>query len=136
MTARAARVSKLDQYKGTVLETFNPDGSVVEEYHISVKDVAQIYVSPHPYHAAFEEEVLLRRYDEAKHPTAGLRLKVVDSRLILETIDASTPCARIPRWRSRLKRAWLIKVGPSPVTTVAEVQQAFRSWLAQDSTRQ
>ena len=67
----------------------------------------------------------LRRFDKRKDPTAGIRFKLVNSRLILETIVPSTPCARIPRWRSRLKRAWLVKVGPYEVNTLEEVQQTL-----------
>jgi hypothetical protein len=41
-----------------------------------------------------------------------------------------TPGAKIPRWRSRLKGAWLITVGGVLVTTIADAQAAFRTALA------
>ena len=126
VAARAAKLSTADPYKDIVLETFNKDGSAVVDYHITIKDIAQIYVSPHPFNDAFEEHVDLRRYDESKHAAAELRLTTTNSRLILDTIDKSTPCARIPRWRSRLKGAWLIQVGDTRVSTLDQVKQTFR----------
>jgi hypothetical protein len=38
----------------------------------------------------------------------------------------STPAAKIPRWRLRIKGAWLIKIGDRTVTTLAEAQDAFQ----------
>jgi hypothetical protein len=37
----------------------------------------------------------------------------------------STPGAKIPRWQSRLKGAWLIKIGDTIVTAVKDAQLAF-----------
>jgi hypothetical protein len=34
--------------------------------------------------------------------------------------------AKIPRWRSRIKGAWLIKIGDRTVTTLAEAHDAFQ----------
>ena len=73
----------------------------------------------------FEQPVDLRRFDATKDPTAGMRFKLVNPWLILDTIVASTPCARIRRWRSRLKRAWLVKIGSYEVNTVEEVRQSL-----------
>jgi len=100
VTARAAKLSTTDPYKGTVLETFNKDGSTVEDYNITIKDVAQIYISPHSLNAAFEDHVDHRRYDDSKHAALGLCLTMSNSCLILDTIDPSTPCALIPKWHA------------------------------------
>jgi hypothetical protein len=43
----------------------------------------------------------------------------------------STPGARIPRWRSRIKGAWLIKVRDTQVSTIADAKMAFA--MASDS---
>ncbi len=56
---------------------------------------------------------------------AGLCLAHYDGRLYLGGIAKSTPCAKIPRWQTRIKGAWLIKVGPHTVSTIQEAQDAF-----------
>jgi len=43
----------------------------------------------------------------------------------------STPAAKIPRWRSRIKGAWLIKIGDTVVSSISDAQQAFAA-LAQN----
>jgi len=47
---------------------------LVTNYLIGNNDTATIYMSPCPYHQAFEEELDLRKFDISKHPTAGLQL--------------------------------------------------------------
>jgi hypothetical protein len=86
----------------------------------------QIYLSPTPYHDAFEEKVDIRRWLPSDNPTAGLRLVQENDRMILVSIDKSTPAARIPRWRTRLKGAWLMQVGGIPVHSIRDVQQALQ----------
>jgi len=59
-----------------------------------------------------------------------MKFTLVNSRLILETIVPSTPCARIPRWHSQLKRAWLIKVGDRIVHSVDDVKVVFEHMVS------
>lgn len=56
----------------------------------------QIYISPTPYYDAFEEKLDLRSWIPTDHPTAGLRLVQEDYRVIVITMDPSTPASRIP----------------------------------------
>ena len=98
---------------------------LVSEYLITKKDISPIYMSPCPYFDSFEEELDLRKFDLSKHRTAGLCLAQLDNRLILGGMAPNTPGARIPRWRTRLKGAWLIKIGHTTVHTIADAQQAF-----------
>ncbi len=51
-------------------------------------------MSPCPYFDAFEEELNLRKFDIAKHRTAGLCLAHIDGHLILGGMAPSTPAAR------------------------------------------
>jgi hypothetical protein len=44
-----------------------------------------------------------------------------------------TPGAKIPHWRSRLKGAWLIKVGDTQVSSIADAQDAFTTAIASGS---
>jgi len=87
--------------------------------------MAMIYMSPDPYYEAFEEIIDIRHFDVNHHRTAGLCLAHTDGRLILGGMAPSTPAAKIPRWRSRLKGAWLIKIGNHTVSTIAQAQQVF-----------
>jgi hypothetical protein len=87
-------------------------------------------MSPDPYFEAFKVIIDLRKFDLQKHRTAGLCLITSNSRLILGEIVPGTPGAKIPRWRSCLKGAWLIKVGSAPVSTITDAQDAFASAIA------
>ena len=98
---------------------------LVSEYLISHKDISPIYMSPCPYFDAFEEELDLRKFDLNKHRTAGLCLTCINGRLILGGMTPSTPAAKIARWRTRLKGAWLIKIGDTEVNTIEDAQRAF-----------
>jgi hypothetical protein len=95
--------------------------------------MATVYMSPDPYFEAFEEVIDLRKFDLLKHRTAGLCLVTSNNRLILGGMAPGTPGAKIPRWRSRLKGAWLIKVGSFLVSTLTDVQDAFASSISSGS---
>jgi hypothetical protein len=98
---------------------------IVLEYNITLQDMALIYMSPNPYHEAFEEIMDIRRFDFNCHRTAGLCLAHTNGRLILGGMAPSAPAAKIPCWRSSLKGAWLIKIGDHAVSTIAQAQQVF-----------
>ena len=66
----------------------------------------QIYLSPHPYYDAFQEQLDIWQWHPNDHPTAGLRLIEEDQRVFVVMMDSSTPASRILRWRSRIKGAW------------------------------
>jgi len=102
----------------------NPS-DIVTEFLIGKQDMATVYMSPDPYYEAFEEVLNLRKFDPRQHRAAGLSLISSDNRLVLAGMTPGTPGANIPRWRSRLKGAWLIKVGSTLVTTLADVQAAL-----------
>jgi hypothetical protein len=97
---------------------------------LSKKDMATIYMSPDPYFEAFEEVINLRKFDLRKHCTAGLCLAHSDGRLYLGGMTPSTPGAKIPRWRTRTKGAWIIQIGSIPVFTINDAQQAFQELSA------
>ena len=85
-----------------------------------------IYMSPDPYFEAFEEVIDMTHFGLNKHWTTGLFLAHVNGRLHLGGMAPSTPAAKIPCWRLRIKGAWLIKIGDRTVTTLAEAQDAFQ----------
>ena len=121
LAARATATRICEPYAGTALQS-NADGDVVEEYGITRRDMAQVYISPHPYDDAFEEELMLRDFDSDRHPTAGLKFVTYNGRLIVEHISPSTHGAKIPRWRSRIKGACLRRVGDVEVNNLAEAE--------------
>ncbi len=51
-----------------------------------------IYMSPDPYHEAFEEVIDIRRFDFNCHCTAGLCLAHTDGRLILGGYGTEYTC--------------------------------------------
>jgi hypothetical protein len=95
------------------------------EFMLSKKDMATIYMSPDPYFEAFEEVINLRKFDLSKHRTASLCLAHSDRQLHLGGMTPSTPGAKIPRWRTQIKGAWLIQIGSTLVFTIDDAQQAF-----------
>jgi len=92
--------------------------------------MALVYMSPDPYHEAFEETIDLQRFDLSWHHAAGLCLAHSNGRLFLGGMTPGTPAAKIPRWRSRLKGAWLIKIGHHTVTSIAQAHEAFAQLIA------
>ena len=72
---------------------------------------------------SFEEKINLTRWTKNDHHTAGLSLIEQDGRLILASILPSTPAAKIDKWRSRCRGAWLMEVCGVPVHTTKEVER-------------
>jgi len=98
---------------------------VVAEYLIGVDDMAMVYVSPDPFRSAFEEELDLR-IDLSHHRTAGLCFFEKDGRLFLASMAPSTPGARIPRWRTRIRGAWLITINGTSVSSISDAPGVFQ----------
>ena len=117
------RTSGALPYSGTALEP--KDVSTIEEYGISAKDIRQIYISPHAYNDAFEEELSLVTFNHGDHPTAGLELESRDGRLILLGMRPGAPSHRIPRWRSRIRNAWLVQVDGISMRSTVDVSSAL-----------
>jgi hypothetical protein len=99
----------------------------MSEYDIGRHNMAMIYMSPDPYFDAFEQPLDLRHFDYATHPTAGMSLYVNTGRLYLAAMSPSTPTAKIHNWRTRVRGAWLIKIGNTTVTSIVEAGAAFEA---------
>ncbi len=48
-----------------------------------------------------------------------------DDQLILASMAPSTPGTRVPRWRTRLRGAWLLLINGTPIHTLAVAHQVF-----------
>ncbi len=120
ITARAAHVKSLDKSKKAIA------AEVVSDCLIGPGDMAMVYISPDPFYGAFEEELDLRKFDFAKHCTAGLCFVEKDQRLLLASMDPSTPGARISWWRTRICGVWLIEIDGTCIFTITDAQDVFR----------
>ncbi len=93
-----------------------------------------VYISPNPFYGAFKEDLDLRKFNLAKHGTAGLNFVEEGQHLFLASINPGTPGARTPWWRTRIRGAWLIKIDGTPVNTLTNAQRVFCR-LANDNSR-
>ena len=113
----------------------NSDAKVVHEFDINHRDLRQVYFSPSPYNAAFEESLSKRWFTQSalqRHPHGGMSFQEVNGRLILTSIEESTPFAMLPQWRSRLHGAWLIRVHNKDVSSKDQVAQALQDAVVSD----
>jgi hypothetical protein len=97
---------------------------------IRKQDMALVYMSPNPYHEAFEQTMDLRKFDWSRHPTAGLELYEKDGRVHLAKISPSSPAAKIHEWRSRIQGAWLIQVDKCVGKSIDNVVNVFNKVAA------
>jgi hypothetical protein len=67
----------------------------MDEFGIGPRDMAMIYLSPDPYHKAFEQTLALGKFNLITHPTGGMVLYLRDGRLHLASINLGSPAARI-----------------------------------------
>ncbi|EJK69950.1 hypothetical protein THAOC_08742 [Thalassiosira oceanica] len=131
MAAAAARVS-ISPYADTSMAPTVNDVDLATSYGVTRRDLAQIYLSPHPYEDAFEETLQMATFKQSANPLAGLRLDNRDGRLILREMMPGTPGHRIPRWKSRLRQAWLVAVNGIEVSTTDEVATVLSQVIASD----
>ena len=96
-STKVCHVNSASPYKNTALEPcVDNDVSVIEEYGISERDLRQIYISPHAYDDAFEEELNLATFNPGDHGTAGMEFELRDGQLILVNMKPGAPGHRIP----------------------------------------
>ena len=130
-------LDNIDTSTPTPLSTshVNGDAKVVHEFGINHRDLQQVYFSPSPYNAAFEESLSKRWFTEStlqRHPQGGMSFQLINERLILTSIEESAPFAMLPQWRSRLRGAWLIRVQNKDVSTEEQVAVALLAAVRSD----
>lgn len=91
-------------------------------------------MSPDPFHDSFDELLDICRCDLDHHPTAGLSLIEQNGCVILAKMQPGTPAAKIPRWRTRICGAWLIKIGSHVIHSLADARLSISTLHASGST--
>ena len=108
----------------------------VNEYDITTRDMAQVYIAPCPYYHGTEIELDLGPLNRRTHfesPTAGMRFITSNGRMLLQHIDQKSLAARIPRWRSTIKGAWLRSINGNTVTDINDVKKYINQALQANS---
>jgi hypothetical protein len=108
--------------------------AIANEFHIGQEAMDMIYMSPDPFHDSFDKLLDIRHLDLSHHPTAGLSLLEKNGRVFLEHIQPGSPGAKIPRWRTCICGAWLIKIGPHIIHLIPDAHTAFSTIQASGST--
>ncbi len=103
-----------------------PANTIASNFNITKHDMATVYMSPDPFFDSFEEDLDLHKWLYEKHRTAGLSLVFHNSCLYLGGMTPGSPGAKVDWWRVNLCGAWLIKVGPSEVSSILNAQAAFQ----------
>ncbi len=103
----------------------NPDADAVNHYNITPYTLHQVYFSPHWYGHASEESFAFLGSPTTIHPTAGLELIEHNCRVLIDTITAGNPCAKLPRWRTRLRGGSLIQINDSTIASIANAISVF-----------
>ena len=94
----------------------------MDHYDITRRDIAQIYCSPHHYGHTFEEVFDYMGSASTVHQTAGLVLEEKDGRVFIRNILAGTPCAKIPRWKTRLRNTNIVGINDNPISSIADAE--------------
>jgi hypothetical protein len=58
---------------------------------------------------------------------AGLVLKMDTNRVLIQSIDKGTPCAKIPCWKTRLRNTWLTHINDTQVASIEHAGQILAS---------
>jgi hypothetical protein len=105
----------------------NPVASeIATEYDITRGNSATVYMSPDPLFGAFEEDINLSKWSYDKHHIAGMALVEHNERLYLGNMIPGLSGAKVDKWRLYLRGAWLIQVGHTSVSTIADAHRAFK----------
>jgi hypothetical protein len=75
-----------DPHAGTIIESYNANRDAVRDFHITTRDLAQVYVSLHAYKDGFLIELDLRYGCFHDHPACRMKFTVKNEQLILQHI--------------------------------------------------
>ena len=103
------------------------------DFEVTRWDKAMIFMSPDPYFEAFEEQLNVQNVNLKTHHTAGLELYELSGRVFLRSMKRSTAAAKIPDWHTRLRGAWLIKIGDTIISSVEDASSTLRTLVDSDA---
>jgi hypothetical protein len=126
-----ARAALLQSHTGRRIPRKRRAIDISTDFGVSGSDLRTVYMSPDPYHASFEQPLDLRKFTLTNHPSAGLDLHESNNRVHLKRILPSSPAAKIPDWRSRLRGSRLIRVGDVTVSSIDDVRRALADLVSQ-----
>jgi hypothetical protein len=101
--------------------------NILLDFDVGHGNMSMIYMPHDLYFGACEQLLDLRKFDLGKHATASLNLYRSGGRVHIATMSHSTPAAKIPKWRTRMRGTWLIKIDDIVISTVVEAGQALKS---------
>jgi hypothetical protein len=102
---------------------------IMFDFDVTRRDMEMIYMSPDPYFEAFEEELNVQHVNLNKHHTAGLELYESSGRVFLRSMTPSTAAAKISDWRTRIRGAWLIKIGDTMISSVEDASLTLKTFV-------
>ncbi len=101
--------------------------AVLKSYdlHTTIEPLSSIYLSSDPYDNHTHRIIDIRPSDHDQF--FGLNLRMCPDRNLPQLVDCKngTSAARIKRWRSELKQAYIIHINDQPVATLDEIATAF-----------
>ena len=102
---------------------FGSSDAIIRQLHSPHEECENVILSTNPYGPSMKIRCNLR----GNHCTLGLQLddQTMNGRLILTQCSKGTPSARIPKWRSQLRGAMLVKVDNVDVTNMTDVTRTI-----------
>ncbi len=79
-----------DPHAGTFLASYGANENAVQDFQITARSLARVYISLHTYNDGFPIELDLWHGCYHDHPSCGLKFMVKNERLILQHIEKST----------------------------------------------
>jgi hypothetical protein len=99
---------------------------IMLDFDVTRRDMAMVYMSPDPYFDALDETINVKHVNLKKHTTASLELYESSGRVFLQSMTPGTAAAKIPDWRTRLRGAWLIKIGNTIISSMDDASSTIR----------
>ena len=101
------------------------DHKVFPDLHLAFDMPYDIDLSDSPFEFFYDREINI----SGAHPTLGLILEQCDqfSLPCIKSCLKSTPAAKLPRWRSELKHAYILSVNGEKTETIEKVETAISS---------
>jgi hypothetical protein len=108
--------------------------TIANDYRIGQEAMEMIYMSPDSYHDSFDELLNIRHLDISQHATASLSLLEHNGKVLLASMAPGTPSAKMLWWRTRIRGAWLIKIGSHFIHLINDARLAIVTIHASSTT--